>query len=338
MTQTGGTADVTVITAAYSMERWPLTIAAVESVLAQSLLPRAIILPVDHNPELFRRLSEHWASRGGGASAVPISVVESRYDGHLGASATTAAELARTEFLAFLDDDAAADPDWLERLLAPFADPSVIAVGGAPLPHYAAPRPAWFPHEFDWVFGCAYAGLPTRAAPILHLIGTTMAVRRPDLLGIGGIHSNDHGDMELSHRLLERNPGTKLIYEPAARVRHHVPASRLTWRYFWRRCFFVNRSKVAAMRQMGSAAHLRAERSFAARALTRGVLRGLAQALRGDGGGLARSLAICAGVALAGAGYATGAIEWQLGRRPRANATGWVGSLESSKTDAGGLT
>jgi GT2 family glycosyltransferase len=322
------TADVTVITAAYSMGRWPLTIAAIESVLAQTTLPRAIILPVDHNPELFGRLTDHWAAVQAERGTPPITVVESRYDGHLGASATTAAQLADTEFLAFLDDDAAADRGWLERLLAPFKDPTVVAVGGAPLPAYSQPRPRWFPHEFDWVFGCAYLGLPTTAEPILHLIGTTMALRRVDLLAIGGIHSNDHGDMEVSHRLLERAPGKKLLYEPAATVRHHVHANRLTWSYFWRRCFFVNRSKVAAMHELGTAGHLRAERSFAARALTRGVLRGLGQFVRGDVGGLLRALAIGAGVSLAGAGYTMGTIEWAVGRRPRPGSTGWIGSMQ----------
>ena len=322
-------ADVTVITAAYSMGRWSLTNAAVESVLAETTLPREIILPIDHNPELFTRLTEHWARARTGQAGPTITVVESRYDGHLGASATTAAQLASSNFLAFLDDDAAADPDWLEHLLAPFNDPTVIAVGGAPLPIYSAPRPRWFPGEFDWVFGCSYIGLPTRAEPILHLIGTTMAVRRSDFLAIGGVHSNDHGDMELSHRLLEFSPTSKLLYEPAARVRHYVHENRLRWSYFWRRCFFVNRSKVSAMRLLGTAGHLRAERSFAARVLTRGVLRNLREFIRGDVGGLLRAGAICVGVGLAAAGYAIGTIEWHLGRRPRGVAAGWVGSLGS---------
>jgi glucosyl-dolichyl phosphate glucuronosyltransferase len=320
--------DVTVITATYSMERWPLIVRAVASVLAQTVPPKAIILTVDHNPTLFLRLRDEFERRGDDTGP-SITVVESAYDGHLGAAATTGVELATTEFVVFLDDDAAAEPTWLERMLAPFADPSVAAVGGAPLPSYAAPRPRWFPHEFDWVFGCAYAGLPNRQAPILHMIGTTMAVRRADVLAIGGIHSNDHGDMELSHRLLAQAPGRKLLYEPDAVVRHHVPAVRLTWAYFWRRCFFVNRSKVAAMRSMGEAAHLRAERSFAARALTRGMLRNLGAMLRGDLGGLQRALAIVVGVTLAGTGYAVGSVEWFLGRRPNAKAMGWVGPLRS---------
>jgi len=309
-----GIADVTVITAAYSMDRWSLTCAAVESVLRQRLLPREIILPIDHNDELLERLREHWNDAGEDPRRPKIRVVPSKYDGHLGASATTAAELADTEFLAFLDDDAAADPTWLENLLAVFADPKVIAAGGAPLPVYSRPRPRWFPFEFDWVFGCAYAGLPTKAAPILHMIGTTMAVRRKDFMAIGGVHSDDHGDMELSHRLLQSSPGSHLMYQPAAVVRHYVHPDRLTWAYFWRRCFYVNRSKAAAFRELGPAANLRAERRFAQRALTRGFARGIRDAVSGDVGGLLRSICIVAGLALAGSGYLVGSMQRHIHR------------------------
>ena len=314
-------APVTVITAAYSMERWALTCAAVDSVLHQTRTPLDIIIPVDHNPELFERLKDRWNSPGVPGYAPSITVIESKYDGHLGASETTAAEAARGEFLAFLDDDATAHPEWLEHLLQPFTDPSVIAVGGAPLPVFAKPPPRWFPAEFNWVFGCAYEGLPTTAAPIRHLIGTTMAVRKRDLLALGGILSDYHGDMELSHRLLSSNPGSKLIYEPMAVVQHHVPESRLNWSYFWRRCFFGNRGKVADMRGMGSAANLEAERGFVARVLTRGVATGLRQFVGGDPGGLLRAGAICAGVALAGAGYAVGTVEYALRGQVRIDAS-----------------
>ena len=313
------TADVTVVTATYTMDRWSMILSAVESVLHQTVLPREIILPVDHNPELFERLREHWCSNR--AHGPVITVVESEYEGHLGASETTAAERARTEFLAFLDDDASAQPDWLENLLRPFDDPSVIAVGGAPLPIYAKPRPRWYPAEFNWVFGCAYAGLPTTAAPIHHLIGTTMAVRKRDVLSLGGIRSDDHGDMELSHRLLALAPGSTLIYEPRAVVHHYVAEARLSWSYFWRRCFFDNRGKVATMRDMGPAANLEAERRFVVRALTRGVARDLRQFVRGDLGGLLRAGTICVGIALAGAGYAEGTIEHALRRRMRIDSS-----------------
>jgi len=80
----------------------------------------------------------------------------------------------------------------------------------------------------------------------------------------------------------------------------------------------VNRSKAAAFRELGPAANLKAERRFAQRALTRGFARGIADALKGDVGGLLRSVCIVAGLSLAGAGYLVGTAQRNV-RRSR----GW---------------
>jgi GT2 family glycosyltransferase len=321
-------ADATVIILAYTMERWSLACAAVESACNQTLPPREIILCVEGNPELAERFRERWRSRAG--SVPSIRVVESEdeedeptpmavegerlsYACHprIGVERTRGVKLASTEIVVFLDDDAAAEPDWLGRLLAPFADPSVVAVGGAPLPVYAKPRPRWFPAEFDWVFGCHYAGLPTSTAPVLRLIGANMAARREDVLAIGGFRSLAE-DLDMCHRLLQRSPQGRLIYEPAAIVRHHVHEDRLTWHYFWRRCFWASRSKVSIMRGLGGAANLQADRRFVLRSLSVGVTRGLRDFLGGDIGGLERALSIVAGLGLSAIAYASGVVEWNL--------------------------
>ncbi len=333
-------ADATVIILAYSTERWSLTCACVESVLDQTLPPREIILWIDRNPQLAERFREHWGQTRG--SVPSIRVVESRDEDHessptaddeewrsyashgqrISSGRSTGLALSNSEILAFLDDDATAEPQWLERMLAPFADPCVLAVGGAPLPVYEKPRPRWFPPEFDWVFGCAYTGLPTTTAPVLRLIGANMAARRESLLAIGGFRSMAE-DLDMSHRLLASSPQATLIYEPSAVVHHHVHGDRLTWHYFWRRCFWASRSKVSIMRGLDGAANLRADRDFVLRTLTAGVARGLREFLRGDLGGLERALAIIAGVGLSGVAYVVGIVEWNLavwrGRRERAS-------------------
>ena len=48
------------------------------------------------------------------------------------------------ELVAFLDDDAEAAPDWLERLAAMYDDPEVLAVGGRVEPRWQAGRPGYF--------------------------------------------------------------------------------------------------------------------------------------------------------------------------------------------------
>ncbi len=48
--------------------------------------------------------------------------------------------------------------------MAPYAARGVVALGGRPEPEYETARPWWFPSESDWVFGCAYEGLPDEVA------------------------------------------------------------------------------------------------------------------------------------------------------------------------------
>ena len=301
-------ADVSVVICTYTPDRWELLCAAVDSVLGQTHPPCELFLSIDHNRVLYERCVRRWGHPHS-TDGVPIRVVENRYPGHLGAARTTASELATGDIIAYLDDDAAAEPDWLEHMVAPFADPTVVAVGGRPLPVFSTARPRWFPPECDWVFGCAYVGLPTTAAPILHVIGAAMAARRSDLAAIGYFHSDDHDDMDMCHRLLHHSPRGTILFEPSAVVRHHVPPNRVTWSYFWRRCFQVNRGKAGAFRQMGAARNLVAERRFARRALTDGLWRGGRDLLHGDTAGAVRAAVLVVWLVLAGTGYGVGWIE-----------------------------
>jgi GT2 family glycosyltransferase len=233
-----------------------------------------------------------------------------------GSARNSAAEAVSSEILAFMDDDAWAEPEWLERLLEVYADGSIVAVGGAPVPDYETQRPVWFPSNFDWVFGCAYEGLPTQTAPLRHLIGANMSVRRTALEAVGGFQSVDFDDLDLCMRLAERYGHKAIYYVPAAVVHHYVPAERLTWRYFHRRCFFVNREKVTAFRDMGTAANLAAEREFVLRSLRVQTIRQLRRAVRRERGALRSLAAMVAGIALAGLGHLRG----QIDQRP-ANAS-----------------
>ena len=311
---------VSVVICAYTEDRWPLLLRSVSSVEHQTRVPAEIIVCVDHNDSLVercRRQSAHAAV----ISSIPVVVLANKYPGRLGSARNSAAEVARGDIVAFLDDDAWADPDWLDRLLLPYGNERVVAVGGAPLPEFERARPGWFPFEFDWVFGSAYSGLPEVQAPLARLIGANMSVRRLALADIGGFHSDNHDDMDMCHRLMHLRPAEQIVYEPRARVHHFVPAARTTWGYFWRRCFFVNSGKVEAFHQMEGAANLSSDIGFVGRALSRGVSRGLREAFHGDLWGAARAASILAGIVLAGAGHVAGQGKWQLSRMRAGHAS-----------------
>src|SRR5947209_5580205 len=83
--------------------------------------PAEVIAAVDHNPSLYNRLLREVSG---------ITVVENECANGASGTRNTGASLASTPYIAFLDDDAHARPGWLEGLLAPFEDPSVVGSGG----------------------------------------------------------------------------------------------------------------------------------------------------------------------------------------------------------------
>jgi glycosyltransferase involved in cell wall biosynthesis len=310
-----------VVVCCYTLARWDLLARSVESVLAQRIAPQRLIIVVDHNQELLERCRQEW---GGGRSDSPVEivVVANQFAGRLGSARNTGLLYARADVVAFLDDDAEASSDWLELLLAVYVThPETVAVGGAPRPNYGAPRPSWFPPDCDWVFGCHYRSLPDRLAPVRHLIGASMSVRRGAILFVGGFHADDHDDMDLSHQIAHTYGPAAVCYEPRAEVRHYVAPERLTWSYFWRRCFYVNRSKVGAFADMGAAGNIGAELRFCLSVLL-GLGPAMVAALSGRPERLVQALVAVVGVVLAGCGYVVGRAQLARGRRTEILTTG----------------
>ena len=316
--------SVSVVICAYTQDRWELLCAAVASVLDQTVPPHEVLVCVDHNPQLASAATEHFATEHGPR----VQVLENHLPGRLGSARNSAVARASGQILAFLDDDAAAPRDWLQKLLEGYeAHPEVMTLGGAPLPRYAAPRPTWIPEEFNWVFGCAYKGMPVTRSPIPHLIGANMSARRRAVLQVGGFHSDNHDDMDLCHRVAHAFGADSVVYDPNIQVSHFVSQERLTWGYFWRRCYHVNRGKVVAFADMAEAGNLRAEISFALRML---LIEAPRKAMRSRDG-FRQALAAVAGVALAGLGHIVGRVELSRGTAPPSLTLG----LPQDVVDAG---
>jgi glycosyltransferase involved in cell wall biosynthesis len=298
--------DVSVVICAYSLDRWSDLQAAVQSVGAQVPSPREVVVVIDHNLDLLVRARQELAG---------VTSVESTGERGLSGARNTGLKAASGRIVAFLDDDALAEPGWLSALMSPYEDPRVVATGGLIIPSWDVRRPRWMPEEFDWVVGCSYRGLPTRKAPVRNPIGCNMSVRRDLALSAGGFRS-DLGrigalpagaeETELSLRLRREDPSSVIIHVPEARVRHRVSARRATWSYFRSRCFHEGRSKAVLARVAGSETALATERGYTLRVLPRAVLGGLVAPLRGDWAGPSRAGAIVAGLAFASCGYVSG--------------------------------
>ena len=305
--------SVTVIVCAYTSERWGLLLGVIESLRTQTCAPKEVIVVIDHNEELYERLAE---------TAVDVTVVKNTGPRGLSGARNTGVGLADSEVVAFLDDDAEAAPDWLERLTALYDDSEVLGVGGRVEPVWAAGRPGYFAEELDWIVGCSHRGLPRVASEVRNVIGANMSFRLDVIRTVGGFNislgrqgSTPLGceETEICIRSKMGAPWCRIVYEPAALVRHHVPASRGTIRYMLSRSWSEGISKAQVSQVVGHKRALGPERRYVRSIIPRAVFSGMNDWRRGDPDGLGRAAALVAVVACTAAGYLRGR---QLARVP----------------------
>jgi glucosyl-dolichyl phosphate glucuronosyltransferase len=296
-----------VIICAFTAERWDDTMRAVASVQAQEPAAKEIILVIDHNPELLTGL----------AAALPgVRVVPNTSERGSSGARNTGIALATGHIVAFLDDDAAAQPGWLAALTAHYVNPDVMGVGGRTTPDWATNRPRWWPCEFDWVIGCAYTGRQPGIVRNLH--GGNDSFRR-DVFENGGfppqIARSAHDRRPLSGEATEFCiraskdwPRRVFVYDERAVIKHRIPEARETFSYFTSRCYSEGLSKALVTTSVGLHDGLKTEGRYTAVTLPAGVLRGLGRAARGDWAALLPAAAIVAGLMSTALGYLVGSI------------------------------
>lgn len=144
---------------------------------------------------------------------------------------------ATTDIVAFIDDDAVADPCWLDALVAGFR-PGVGCVTGLTIP-FELENAAQ--EEFEAMAGFSKRGLDRREfwSPPVHPLavgaagaGANMAIRRSIAQKIGpfdpaldaGTRTQSGGDHEYFTRILRSGAG--IVYEPRALNRHRHRRTR----------------------------------------------------------------------------------------------------------------
>ncbi len=316
-----GAVTAAVVICVYTEKRWDDIVAAVESVAVQDVRAAEILVVVDHNAALLSRAQQAFGPRG-------VRVLPNLHAQGLSGARNTAIAEASGHVVVFLDDDAAARPGWLGALLAPYADPTVAAVGGVAHPRWPAGgvggrRPRVFPGaepgngdatgELDWIVGCTYTGQPTGQAEVRNLMGCNMSFRREVFARVGGfaedlgrIGKNPLGceETELCIRARQayRHAGDpiRIVFEPRAVVDHRVSDDRVEWAYLRRRSWAEGLSKAAVSKLVGSDAALSTERSYVARILPAAVVRELRER------NVAAAAAVITALAFTSAGYLRG--------------------------------
>lgn len=300
--------SISVVVCAYTLDRWDSLVASVKSCAQQSVRPDEIIVVIDHNDELLERSVIEFAE---------AIVIANRSIKGLSGARNTGVARSTGDVVAFLDDDAFADSQWLERLTAPMADPQIAGAGGWIVPEWESGSAPWFPETFYWILGCSYAGLPLDKATIRNPIGASMAMRRKVFSSVGGFTSGigrigkiplGCEETELCIRYTKSYVDERFVLARSAVVHHRVPASRLTWHYFWTRCWAEGVSKAAVASLVGAQTGLASERRHVMRSLPLEVGQSLRSMTRNPRAGFVRAVLIFAGTALAVGGLIRGRV------------------------------
>lgn len=152
---------------------------------------------------------------------------------------------AASDLIAFLDDDTWVHEDWAREVVRAFRETEADGVAGQILLHYEGRRPRWLrldEHGFLSGFDRGTEQLWLRGGDYPY--SANCAITRSAFDDLGGFRIDldragnsllSGGETELYRRL--HNRGGRVIYWPAATVRHRVPPSRLRLNYFIRRGF-----------------------------------------------------------------------------------------------------
>lgn len=233
--------------------------------------------------------------------------------GTLAASRAIGSVDATEDVIAFIDDDAYAEPAWLERLLAAYELPNVGAVGG----RARMDREGEEGDQADRIgrflrngrLTGNFAADPGRTVDVDHMLGANMSVRTDVLRGFGGIRDYYPGtclreDSDLAFRV--KLAGRRIVYAPDAVVLHVAGEYAKGARFDMRYRFYGARNHILLltttlgwtdphlMRYLGSVAASAACTSVAG-AREWKTKNSTASRVRGVAGGLVRAAADLAG-------------------------------------------
>ena len=178
---------------------------------------------------------------------LPLTVINEPVIG-LSRARNTGWQAARSDYIAFIDDDAMADPDWLASGLRSFETvrPIPSALTGPIRLTWEQPAPQWLTPDIQGCLGrLDFGPVARKFGGAETLFGANCFFCRTVLEHFGGF--NEHlgrfntlllsGEETLLQRQIE-NSGQCLWYEPQASVRHWVPASRTIPGWFYRRYYW----------------------------------------------------------------------------------------------------
>src|SRR6056297_3208464 len=216
---------VSVVLCTHTLDRYEAFTEAAESVLDQTYDDTELVLVSDGNEAVAERFRSEYGDRDDVVTHCNdqnVGLLESRNNG---------AEVATGDVVAFIDDDAIADPDWVAELVEAYEDKDALAAGGKMTPAWVAGRPSFLPEEFYWLVGVTHRGFADGPGEVRNTFGSNISFQRDVFLELDGFDTNiggrqgeknlQGGETELCARL-QSEYETGVYYVPDALVAHKI--------------------------------------------------------------------------------------------------------------------
>ena len=232
---------------------------ALNSLYAQSYNNLEIIVVVDGNRELYDRIVKRAIVDADEVKGkVKVKVILNEKNLGLSESRNKGIKEAKGDVIAFFDDDAIADKNWIKELVKMYEAKEAIAAGGKILPEWVTKKPKFLPGEYYWLIGATHKGFPEEVTEVRNTFGSNLSFKADVLKALGGFRSEmgvkgkgllQGEETELCERMREKF-GRGVVYNPDAIVYHKVFPERLRMRFLLRRAFWQGYSK-RVMKEMG---------------------------------------------------------------------------------------
>lgn len=149
------------------------------------------------------------------ASKYDVNIIKLEENKGLGYVRNLAFEIAKNDFVASLDADCVAKPDWLDKLMYNFKLKDIVGVGGNLIENQRTLVNKWRTEHMKQNWGSNKIINPP------FLFGSNCVFRKSAIISIGKYnckYKTNYEDVDISKRLMEN--GYKLVYEPKAIVVH----------------------------------------------------------------------------------------------------------------------
>jgi glucosyl-dolichyl phosphate glucuronosyltransferase len=243
---------VSIITSCYTSERLNDIKQLIDSIASQTNQNYEALIVAERSIELKNTIIDYIQEKG----YLHIKILFNTGPNGISVARNLAISQAEGDILAFVDDDAVVDRDWVDAIIKSFQeDEGIVGVTGPIKPLWEKQSMVWFPPEFYWIFSCT-SNDPVEKIEVRNGYGTNLSFDRKAFMKCGlfdpelgvkgrgkkGWQEPGAEETELSIRI-KKSTGKSIIFNPDVKVEHRVYTYRISNKFISKRAFWEGYAK-----------------------------------------------------------------------------------------------